>query len=159
MKKAALLILCIGVLTNLRSQTSEYFSLLSYIQTHTKQSPQNRLVAVSVWSPSDKNSRDINTQLDEACYVYQNAKLKGGSKGILGVIICTDNDDVAANIALKKDSITNVIVVPAAQLSSFPELSKKSNSYNAVYDMSGNLVYENLTGTSFFDSIRHLITR
>jgi hypothetical protein len=159
MKKASLLILFLGLMISMRSQTTEYFSLLSYIHTHTKQNTQNRLIAVSVWSPSDKNSREINTQFNEACYVYQNAKLKGGNKGILGVLICNDNDEVAANIALKKDGINNVIVVNASQLNSFPDLSKKSSSYNAVYDMNGNMIYENLASNTIFDSIRNLITR
>jgi hypothetical protein len=159
MKKISLLILFVSIMIQMRSQTAEYFSLLSYIQTHTKQSTENRLIAVSVWSPSDRNSRDINSQLSEACYVYQNAKLKGGNKGMLGVLICSDNDEVTANIAIKKDGIKNVIVVNSSQLNSFPELSKKPSSYNAVYDMNGKMIYENLASNSVFDSIRNLITR
>jgi hypothetical protein len=159
MKKVSFLVLFIAFINVLNSQTSEYFSLVSYIQDHLQQNTQNRLIAVSVWTPSDKNSRDVNSQLNEACYVFQNAKLKGGNKGIIGLIICNDADEVSANIILKKDNISNLIVVNASQLSSFPELSKKPSSYNAVYNMNGEKVYENLQSNTVFDSIRNLITR
>jgi hypothetical protein len=159
MKKFILLTICLIFFAGAKSQTSDYFSLVSYLQDHTKENTKNRLIAVNLWSASDVSSRDANSELNKAAYVFKNAKLKGGSQGIIGIIICVDNDEVTANIALKKENITNVIAINASELSFFPGLSKKSSSYNIVYDSQGNIVYENLQSNSVFSSIRNLITR
>jgi hypothetical protein len=160
MKKIIFLALFFNCLAiSLKSQTSDYFSLTSYVKNHTKENTQNRLIAVALWSAADKNSHDANAELNKAAYVFKNAKLKGGSNGIVGIIICLDNDEVTANIILKKEGITNLIAVNASELSSFPELSKKPSSYNAIFNSNGVMVFENLQSNSIFNSIHNLITR
>jgi len=160
MKKTSLLIVFFCLLSIfLRSQTSDYFSLLSYLQNNTNESSKDRIISVALWSPSDMNSREAIAELNKACHVFKNAKLKGGNKGIIGILICTDTDEVTANITLKKEGITNVIVMKTSELASFPGLSKKQSSYNIVFDSNGNVIYENLASNSVFNSIRNLITR
>lgn len=160
MRKNIFLLFWFWFLTiNLNSQNSGYYSLTSYIQKHTKENIQNKLIAVNIWSASDKNSRDANVDLNSAIEVFKNAKLKGGNKGIIGVIICLDNDEITSNIALTKEGVKNVIIVNASELSSFPELSQKASSYNIVFDSNGNMIFENLASNSIFNSIRNLITR
>ena len=160
MKKIILLLFWFIFLTiDLRSQTSDYNSIISYLQKNTKENTQNRIIAINVWSASDKNSRDANMDLNNTCNVFSHAKLKGGDKGIIGVVICLDNDDVTSNITLKKDGINNLIIIHSATLSSLAQLSKKPSSYNVVFDSNGNMLFENIAANSIFNSIRNLITR
>ena len=160
MKKTIFLLFWFILLTiDLQSQNSNYNSIVSYIQKHTKENTQNRIIAVNIWSASDKNSRDANIDLNNTGTVFNHAKLKGGDKGVIGVVICLDNDDITSNITLKKDGVTNLIVIHASELSSLQELGKKSSSYNIIFDSNGNVIFENLAANSIFNSIRNLITR
>lgn len=144
---------------NLQSQTSDYNVLTSYIQTHTKLSTENKIIAVNFWSANNKPSRDANVDLKSTCDVFKNAKLKGGSKGMIAIVICLDNDDVAADITLKKDGVHQIITINASELSQTSLLSKKTEGNNVIFDSNGVVVNENFSTTTFFESIRNLITR
>ncbi len=143
----------------LKSQTLDYNSLVSYIKTYTKEDPKDKIIAVNVWSASDKTSRDGNIDLNNTTTIYKNAKLKNGSKGVIGIVICTDNDQVTSNIALKKDDINTLIRINAADAAQIISLNGKTAGYNVGFDSNGNMLFENLQNTTFLNSIRNLITR
>ena len=160
MKKNIFLFLCLGFLNfNLKSQVLDYNSLVSYIQTYTKEDPKDKIIMVNIWSVSDKNSRDGNIDLNNTITIYKNAKLKNGSKGVIGIVICIDNDQVTNNIALKKDGINTLIRINAADVAQSILLNGKTAGYNVGFDSNGNVLFENLQNTTFLNSIRNLITR
>ncbi len=160
MKKNILLIFCIGFLAlNLGAQTLDFNSLVSYIKNNTKENPANKIIAVNIWSVNDKASRDANIDLNNTTIIYKDAKLKNASKGMIGISICMDNDEVGNNIALKKDGITTTIRVNASEITNLISLNGKTTGYTVGFDSNGNLLFENLQNTTFLNSIRNLITR
>ncbi len=141
------------------AQSSLYNKLNSYLTNQTKEVVANRLIAINVWSANDKNSRDLNIEFDKVYKAYEYAKLKGGNKGIIVLNINIDNDAINSNITLKKDGVTKTNRVPADNSDILNELKGKPAGYNIVFDSNGNVVYENLTTGTVFNSINQLITR
>ena len=160
MKKNFLLIFCLGFLAfNLNAQVLDYNSLVSFIQNNSKENPKDKIITVNVWSANNKESRDANMDLNNTVFTYKDAKLKNGNKGVIGISICIDNDEVGNNIALKKDGISNLIRVNAKDVLNSIPLNGKTTGYNIGFDSSGNLLFENQQNTTFYNSIRNLITR
>ena len=160
MKKNILLIFCLGFLAiQLNAQELNYNSLVSYIQKNTKENTANKIIAVNIWSVNDKSSRDANIDLNNTTYIFKDAKLKNGSKGMIGISICLDNDEVGNNIILKKDGINTLLRVNASELTNTISLTGKTAGYNIGFDSEGNLLFENQQNTTFLNSIRNLITR
>jgi len=141
------------------AQTSLYNKLNSFLSTQTKQKVSQRLIAINVWSVNDKSSRDLNKEFDGVYTIYQNAKLKGGNKGIIVMNINFDGDAVSSDIALNKDGISKIIKVPFDNSEIIKELNGKLPGYNIVFDENGNLVYENLKCGSVLNEVQKLITR
>ncbi len=160
MKKNIFLILCFGILTiSLKSQVLDYNSLVSYIQTNTKENTKDKIIAVNVWSVNNKISRDANIDLNNTAFIFKDAKLKNGSKGMIGIVICIDNDEVINNITLQKDGINTLIKINASQVPPSLLLNNKTAGYNVGFDSNGIVLFENLQNTTFLNSIRNLITR
>ncbi len=143
-----------------KAQTSLYNKLSSFLNSQTKEVLiDQRLIAINVWSSTDKNSRDLNTDFEKAYKVYEYAKLKGGNKGVIVLNINLDNNSVNGDITLKKDGISKIIAIPSGSSEILKELKGKSSGYNIVFDSNGNMVYENLAAGSVYESIHKLITR
>lgn len=142
-----------------QAQTDLFFKLNSFLSNQTKEKVENRLIALNIWSTTDKTSRTINDEFDEAYKVYEYAKLKGGKNGIIVLNINLENDVVNADITLEKDGITKVIKVPSDNTEIINALKGKSPGYNIVYDEKGTVVYENLKEGTIFSAIQKLITR
>jgi hypothetical protein len=142
-----------------KAQADLYTELLSFISSKTGESVSERLVAVNVWSASDAASRHQNQELEKSCNTYAVAKLKGGNKGIIGIIFCIDKDEVSAMIALKKDGISKVLTATLQDHGLAEALKAKNTGYNIVFDKAGKMIYENLKEGQIFDSIHYLITR
>lgn len=142
-----------------QAQTDLFFKLNSFLSNQTKEKVENRLIALNIWSTTDKTSRTINDEFDEAYKVYEYAKLKGGKNGIIVLNINLENDVVNADITLEKDGITKVIKVPSDNTEIISALKGKSPGYNIVYDEKGTVVYENLKEGTIFSAIQKLITR
>ncbi len=159
MKALYISIFVLGSLA-INAQNSLYNKLNSYLTNQTKENVvANRLIAINVWSASDKNSRDLNVEFDKVFNTYEYAKLKGGSKGIIVLNVNIDNDPVNSNITLKKDGVTKTNRIPSDNSSILDELKGKPAGYNIVFDSNGNVVYENLKTGTVFNSINQLITR
>jgi hypothetical protein len=160
MKKLIFLLFWFSLLANdLKSQNLDHNALVSYLQTNTKLNTTDKIIAVNFWSANSKSSRDANVDLNNTCNIFKNAKLKGGSKGMIGILICLDKDEVAAHITLKKDGITYLITINASELSQTNLLADKTETYSVIFDSNGSVIAENLQNTTFLNSIRNLITR
>ncbi|MCE3229546.1 MAG: hypothetical protein K0S32_4097 [Bacteroidetes bacterium] len=114
---------------------------------------ENKLIMINVWSVSDVESREINIQMDKTVNVYQNAKLRGGPKGIIGVIVCKDTDEKLEEISVTKDKIVKLNNVKDTKK------LKSADFNNIVYDSNGKEVYRNIPSSAVFKSIQQLITR
>ena len=159
MKSIYIALFVLGTLFN-RAQTGLYSKLSSYLSSQTKEvSIDQRLIAINVWSSSDKNSRDLNADFEKAYKVYEFAKLKGGNKGIIVLNINLDNNSVNGVVTLKKDGISKIIAIPSDKSEILKELKGKASGYNIVFDTNGNTVYENLVAGTVYESIHKLITR
>lgn len=141
------------------AQSNLYNKLNAYLNDQTKEIVANRMIAINVWSASDKNSRDISTEFEKAYKTYDYARLKGGSRGIIVLNINLDKDAVNSDITAKKDGVTKSITIPNDNAEILNELKNKPAGYNIVFDSNGNMVYESLTTGNVFNSIHQLITR
>jgi len=113
---------------------------------------ENKLIVLNVWSVNDINSREANVQVNKACIAYEFAKLKGGLKGVIGVIFCKNRDQKTETIILNKDKVTKPIILKNI---SDQDLS---NISNVIFDSNGNIVSKNIT-SDIFEEIHKLITR
>lgn len=143
----------------LQAQSDLYSKLSAFISNQTKESSNDRLIAINVWSVNDNNSRKLNAEFEEVYKTFEYAKLKGGGHGIIVMDINFENDNVNADITLQKDGIKKLIKVSADNTEIVNHLKGKSAGYNIVFDCKGNLLYENLAPGTVFNSIQKLITR
>ena len=81
--KKTLLILTLFLFCNLgNSQTDTFQKIKDLLQQyHPELNTENKLIAFTMWSSEDKESREILKRFDKVYTYYEFAKLKGGSKG------------------------------------------------------------------------------
>ncbi len=119
---------------------------------HPEINVENKLFVVNVWSANDAKSRESNTQVNKAYTVFEHAKLKGGLKGMIGVLVCEGNDKSAETIILFKDKVIKPIVLNENAGFNFQGIS------NIIFDAAGNTVKKNVT-TDIYEEVHQLITR
>jgi hypothetical protein len=150
--KKVLSILFFLTLTGAFAQEDFYRQLKQRLKAeHPELITANKLLVVNVWSASDISSRDSNKQLHRASKAYSFAKLKGGSKGMIAVSVCLDEEPGLQSAALNKDGVADVISINAKGMSA-------EGINKAIYDSGGNLVQKNFTA-DIFDEVHKLITR
>lgn len=156
MKKISLFIFAVFLTISLHSQNDLYPKIRQVIQEkHPELNLNTKLIGFVVWSMNDETSRELNKNFEKTIHVYENAKLKGGDKGIAVLSINLDNLSTEAFISYKKDGIDHLIPVKGSELESL----NFTTLQNAIYDSSGNEVYRNLNSTNVYSSINKLITR
>lgn len=149
MKKTAI-ILFLFLAGKIFSQENIYQQLINQAKlSHPELKFENRLLVVNVWSVADLNSRETNIQLDKAYTAYEYAKLKGGLKGMIALIICKDAEGNSQTIALNKDKITKSISI---------QLNTELDFNNMIFNSNGEVVQKNVSG-DLFAEINKLITR
>lgn len=111
---------------------------------------EDKVIAVNFWTSSSIESRNSNKEFERVSKTFENALLKGGSKGIVCVCVNVKNEN--AEIILKKDDITKLISIKLDDI-------KTSNLKNIVFDSNGNATYKNLNSDKIFSSVQQLITR
>ncbi len=137
------------------AQTSLYQNVKKLISdTHPEINLENKLIAFNVWSIEDAESRETNKEFEKAYSVYEHARLKGGSKGIVVISVNRDNLSSGAVITYTKDGITRMIPFKWTDLEGIEQ-----GVSNCVFDSTGNEVYKNLSVPNVYSSINHLITR
>lgn len=143
--------------TGLHSQNSQMCKEIKQAlqNRHPELQLEDKILAVNFWSVSDENSRKANAAFEKACSTYVVAKLKGGRKGLVVVLVNKDNLNDFSVVSLNKEGIKCCY---SFQLSDLPEQSLNA-SKNQVFDANGNLLFSNLNPEQIFSSIHSLITR
>jgi hypothetical protein len=137
------------------AQSDIYSKLIKIVkETHPEISLSDKLIAFNVWSLNDAESRQANKDFEKTYNVYQNARLKGGLRGIVVLAVNQDNLSSEAVIALTKDGITKMISVKHTDIADLEPGIK-----NRVFDSAGAEVYRDLPASTIYSSINHLITR
>jgi hypothetical protein len=113
---------------------------------------ENKLLIINTWSSSNLDQRDFNVQMNKALITFGSAKLKGGIKGIIGVVINTADDSNLATIILNKDQANSVLPIDKTNL-------QLENVSNLVFDSQGKIIYSGLQASTVYNSIHQLITR
>lgn len=109
----------------------------------------NKLLVVNhAASLSDATQQKINSELEKTGNVYQNAKLKGGRKGVVCVMIVDNTDQ---EIAFKK-SIKNCFLIKASDIA-------LTTSKTIIIDSEGTIVFDNVDASKIYSSVHSLITR
>lgn len=112
----------------------------------------NKLLLVHRVSSSQEQSKnDITNELEKTTKVYANAKLKGGTKGMICVVIAENTNQV---IALKK----NLKYCQVLSEDDFESSTLKAFT-TTVIDANGNITNDHVQAKSIYSTIQSLITR
>jgi hypothetical protein len=143
--------------TSLRSQNSQLFNGVKQIllTRHPEVQLEDKLIAVNFWSVSDETSRKANAAFEKACSTYSVAKLKGGKKGLVVILLNKDNLDDLSVISLNKEGIKCCYSFKLSDL----QKQSLSEPGNLVFNANGDLLFSNLSVDQIFSSIHSLITR
>lgn len=152
MKKAFLFVLVATVKTML-AQDPLYTKICQRIKAEQPElRTENKIMVVNVWDPSSQESRKKNVQLNNAYTTYEFAKLKGGSKGMIAVLICIVPDINQQEIVLGKDKVSKAIRIADSRAFGVTETG------NYFFDSNGNIMSKNVA-VDLFREINQLITR
>jgi len=121
------------------------------MKNHPEVLLDNKIIIVNYWSVNDQSNKEANLELNKTVTVFEHAKLKGGKKGVIGVIVCSDSNKTGVEVSLNKGNLLKPYLLGG-------DFSESVNK-NIVYDAEGNIVYKNLSASELFDSIQQLITR
>lgn len=156
MNKLILLFALFFVQLKSQSQNELYQKIKQVIQEkHPEINIHAKLIGCVTWSINDADSKDQLKSFDKTLKVFENAKLKGGSKGIVLLAVNKENLGSEATIFLQKDGILELIPVKLEELSG----ADLTGLHNVVFDSSGLEVYKDLNSAEVFSSINKLITR
>lgn len=110
---------------------------------------ENKLILINhAASITDVSQQKVNTEFEKTANVYQNAKLKGGSKGLVCVMIV---DNTEQEIAFKK-SIKNCYFVRSGEIN-IPVTK------TVIIDSEGTVVNGSVEASKIYSSVHSLITR
>ena len=157
MKPSILFLSLLFLSSGFRAQTP---AIIEEVKTrllaqHPELDVEEKLVAINIWSSSDKNSRECNKAFEQVCSTYAYARLEGGRRGVLLVLLNKENLDEMALLAVGKDGLVCSYSLKASDIASVSDLPKK----NIVYNSKGETVYTNLSTDQVFTSFQSLITR
>lgn len=157
MKKVFLLPLLMCCLGNSLAQNSEtLYTIKELIRIQFPQvETENKLIAINIWSPSDNESRACNQAFENTFNTFKDARLKGGQRGLILVLLVKENLDPTAFTLLKKDGVQCALVYSLSDAGN-PSLFKYKN---AVFASDGEVLYKNLYSDNIFSSVQSLITR
>lgn len=139
-----------------KAQTPTYNQLYSIIKAKLPNMDlSNKIIAINVWSATNKQSREANKQFDKVFQSYENAKLKNGTKGVV-IVSCNIDDVTTGSITSGKDGIVKLININKSE---YAALSNVSVGTNLIYDNTFAKIYENVTSDKIFESFQILLTR
>ncbi len=140
-----------------KAQNPSYMQLVSIIQSKLPSlDVTNKIVVINVWSVANLASRDANKEFDKAYKLWEYAKLKNGTKGVVIISCNVDADATTADITATKDGIVNLIKLNKTDYSF---LNNVTAGTNLVFDNTATKVYENLSADKIFNSFVNLLTR
>lgn len=114
----------------------------------------HKLIFISSWSVNDQSSRGFNKELARAVRVYGQAKLKGGRRGLCGILIDETDDVSMARIVAEKDGFTNLYLSDISR-------SKIDYSFtkNILVDGNGTILAKDLNESEVYTIIQSQLTR
>lgn len=152
MTKLITAMLFLTFIVKVNAQTDLYLKIKSQLKNeHPEINLENKLIAVSFWSPDNSESREANKDFNKAYKMYEFAKLKGGFKGI--VCLAVNKTGENASIILNKDGVNKVITLNGIDAKNYSTVT------NVVFDSQGTEVFKNISHEQIFESIHNLITR
>lgn len=110
---------------------------------------KNKLVIVCALS-NVSSQLDYLKELNRTVNVFQNAKLKDGSRGIIGIVFVSNIEN---QIAINKLALSNLKVI----LSDKKEISE--NEFSALISPNGNLLNKNISQEQIYSTVQSRITR
>lgn len=156
MNRLFLILSVVFCTASFKAQTDVYVKLKKAIQaSHPEIMLENKIIAFNIWSVSEQESREANKSFEKSYKVFEVARLKGGSKGIVVVLVNTDNLSIQATIQLGKDGVSKSISLKGEDLT---EITDTHNT-NMIFDSNGNELYRNLPSGTIFRTFQNLITR
>jgi hypothetical protein len=156
MNKLFLLITLFFLQLNSQSQNDLQQKIKQLIQEkHPELDLSNKLIGCVIWSIKDEESRNQNKSFEKTVNVFEHAKLKGGSKGIVILSVNRENLNSEATLVLENDHILKLIPLKLEELNGL----NKSSVQNIVFNSDGIEVYRDLPSSQIFSSINKLITR
>lgn len=157
MKRTILLsVLCLLFVKGNSQKSATHASLLELIQIQFPQiDASDKIVSVTVWRPYDEESRSCAKAFEHCYDTFKDARLKGGKKGFISVILVKDRVEANSIALLKKDGIQHAVVYSLVDAGD-PALFEFKN---AVFDSSGEMLFRNILNESIFNSVQSLITR
>ncbi|MBA3665698.1 MAG: hypothetical protein H0W61_16055 [Bacteroidetes bacterium] len=152
MKKIIIIFFCFFA-SNFLAQDNLFVKVKEQLKKqHPELQIENKLIVINVWSSNDAESRNANAELNKTASTFEYAKLKGGRRGMIAVVINSDESENLSVITLGKDKITKAIALSKADLD-------VSAVKTVAFDSDGNKVYSSIPSKDIFSSIQKLITR
>jgi hypothetical protein len=163
MKKALILSVFSLLFSNYYAQDNPKNKIANLLERNNlSQEFEDKLLLISFWSVKDLNSRDRNKEAQRVFKIYENAKLKGGSKGVYFLNMCMDCNALNYTIAVKRDSLIDKhsIYLKDTELTSVNKTFElDSRPVVFLYDKDGNLIKRGLKKEDVFPVLLNLITR
>ncbi|MFO0358077.1 MAG: hypothetical protein ACK50A_14070 [Sphingobacteriaceae bacterium] len=138
---------------NIKAQESLRSNLnLILNQKYNELITDNKLLLLHSASANlDQTQNITNEELEKTAKVYANAKLKGGKKGLVCVVIAENTDQV---IALKK-ALKYCYVINKADVEKI-DLKERSTM---IIDSEGNISNDQVQSNAIYSTVQSLITR
>jgi hypothetical protein len=148
-------ILCLFAVAG-KSQSALFNALRKAItEQHPEIDLSEKLIAYHYWQINSAESRAQNLSFEKAAEVYRHAKLKGGSEGLLVVLINSVDAETEAQIVVKKDGIVYCIAITRENI----DLQDSKSTTNGIIDARGRVIAEDIPSDRIFSTIQSLITR
>jgi hypothetical protein len=151
--KKLLVLLMLLFIGNTKAQESLRSKLnLILNQKYNEVITDNKLLLLHSASANlDQTENNTNEELERTAKVYANAKLKGGKKGLVCVVIAENTDQV---IALKK-TLKYCYVINKADVEKI-DLKERSTM---IIDSEGNISNDQIQSNAIYSTVQSLITR
>ncbi len=94
----------------------------------------------------------LKKELQRTSKVYEVAKLDGGKKGLVSVVIV---NDLQEELMLKKEGLTNVYFIRSSDLQD----CREEGTLPILYSNENTILAESIPSHEIFTTINHLITR
>lgn len=156
MKKLIIILVLTAFNQLLSAQTDLYFRIKKLLtETHPEINMDERLLAFNIWSANDPESREANKHFDRVYKIYEYARLKGGTRGIVVISFNKENLSGMATITQDRDGIEKLIRFKLDDLGNFA----RTPVHNLIFDSKGAEVYKDLPADKIFGAVNQLITR
>lgn len=115
--------------------------------------PQIALTSKLLFVAKEVGANDqLKKEIQRTSKVYEVAKLDGGKKGLVSVVIVKDLQE---ELMLKKEGLHNVFFIRASELQDI----KEEGSLPILFNSENSIIAESIPSHELFSTINNLITR